>query len=418
MAIQPFNSPSWGGNFQAYNNAFQQSLSNQQQQASRDIYAISNRQQWQEQTAAANIPFEDQVTRIRRGFPKTAMQAMQWDNLRHLILEKFQTTDVNLKSLDGYSILYISIYFKLNEGSQELLENGADPKTIEPNGQTALHIATAKELSMVAYKCLLRGAPPTLRDKEGKRPFDIAKQQQNVELMQILYIEGEKFSYEDLLNACREGHVEKAKFYESKGVSIHAVDPQGETPLHLAVRSRSVDVVRWLLRKGADKNKPNKHGQTPIHLAMQNTSLDILNLLAPELVRQIPGGQVSVYDACRTGNIHVIHYFLTQGLDINADIGEGYTMLHLACKHNQEELVKWLLQCKPSLESLNKEKSMASNPLTCAMDCRSLSILQMLKQAGANPRAEIPLLGNPLRYAKEHTSHLWRDFEKILTASV
>jgi ankyrin repeat protein len=57
----------------------------------------------------------------------------------------------------------------------------------------------------------------------------------------------------------------------SVGADPNAVDRGGATPLHRAVRTRSLPAVRALLEGGANPRQPNKAGSTPLHLAVQNT---------------------------------------------------------------------------------------------------------------------------------------------------
>ena len=57
----------------------------------------------------------------------------------------------------------------------------------------------------------------------------------------------------------------------SIGADPNAVDSGGVTPLHRAVRTRSLAAVRALLDGGADSRQPNKAGSTPLHLAVQTT---------------------------------------------------------------------------------------------------------------------------------------------------
>jgi len=61
------------------------------------------------------------------------------------------------------------------------------------------------------------------------------------------------------------------EYLVSIGADPNAVDRGGVTPLHRAVRTRSLPAVRALLDGGANPRKPNKTGSTPLHLAVQTT---------------------------------------------------------------------------------------------------------------------------------------------------
>ncbi|HEY1895049.1 MAG TPA: ankyrin repeat domain-containing protein [Terracidiphilus sp.] len=55
------------------------------------------------------------------------------------------------------------------------------------------------------------------------------------------------------------------------GADPNAVDMDGVTPLHRAVRTRCAEAARTLLAHGADPARKNKSGSTPMQLANLNT---------------------------------------------------------------------------------------------------------------------------------------------------
>jgi ankyrin repeat protein len=55
------------------------------------------------------------------------------------------------------------------------------------------------------------------------------------------------------------------------GADPNAVDMDGVSPLHRAVRTRSAEAVRTLLAHGADPARKNKSGSTPMVLVIHNT---------------------------------------------------------------------------------------------------------------------------------------------------
>src|SRR6516164_3819291 len=55
------------------------------------------------------------------------------------------------------------------------------------------------------------------------------------------------------------------------GADPNALDKNGATPLHRAVRTRCAVAVKVLLEGGADPRRKNKNGSTPMLLVTQNT---------------------------------------------------------------------------------------------------------------------------------------------------
>jgi len=64
------------------------------------------------------------------------------------------------------------------------------------------------------------------------------------------------------------------------GVDLNiGVGEEGETPLHLAIRNRRPDGVRWLLEHGASPSKPDKYGRTGLVWAESERDLESVKLL-------------------------------------------------------------------------------------------------------------------------------------------
>ena len=62
------------------------------------------------------------------------------------------------------------------------------------------------------------------------------------------------------------------RFLLKSGVSIHETDKNGVTPLHRAVRFRSIAAATELIDQGADVNAVDKRTKsTPLHRAVTNT---------------------------------------------------------------------------------------------------------------------------------------------------
>lgn len=69
------------------------------------------------------------------------------------------------------------------------------------------------------------------------------------------------------------------KVIDKEGASLNAVDQDGCTPLHRAVREDSRDTIQMLIHKGASIDATDKDGRTSLHYAAQTSSWDGIQAL-------------------------------------------------------------------------------------------------------------------------------------------
>ena len=81
--------------------------------------------------------------------------------------------------------------------------------------------------------------------------------------------------------ACFFGHYEIAELLLEYGASVDepSHNPMEVMPLHSAVASQSLEIVRLLLEHGAPVNARQSEDFTPLHAAAQNGDLEIMHLL-------------------------------------------------------------------------------------------------------------------------------------------
>jgi ankyrin repeat protein len=75
-----------------------------------------------------------------------------------------------------------------------------------------------------------------------------------------------------LINACREGQLDRVELLLAGGVDVNAQDKLGWTALMYASANGQKDTVELLLAKGADVNAQDEYGRTVLMLASRCAS--------------------------------------------------------------------------------------------------------------------------------------------------
>ena len=79
--------------------------------------------------------------------------------------------------------------------------------------------------------------------------------------------------------ACYYGSKEVIDLLLDLGANIKAIDSDGNTCLHYAVKSKSIRAVKKLLVRGAKKNVKNKEGKTPFNIAFDLKKYELSDIL-------------------------------------------------------------------------------------------------------------------------------------------
>jgi ankyrin repeat protein len=123
-----------------------------------------------------------------------------------------------------------------------------------------------------------------------------------------------------------------------------------QTPLHLAVLTDNVRLVRALMSAGASPNVVDRNGLTCIHQAAQLPSADCLRCLLDDsnCVANIEAmnydGLTALHLAAQHGNMAAVDILLRVGAQIDARDGKnGRTALFYAVERNDSPLVALLL---------------------------------------------------------------------------
>ena len=133
--------------------------------------------------------------------------------------------------------------------------------------------------------------------------------------------------------AVREGSGEMVQMLLDRGAHVELGGSRNATPLFIAVERQNEHIVRALLERGADSMCRKDDGVTPLHIAASQDSDDILLLLLQS------GAHIDIsdrkfetplhYAAARGRDVNV-YQILSAGADMNAVNSEGQTALDKA----------------------------------------------------------------------------------------
>jgi ankyrin repeat protein len=329
-----------------------------------------------------------------------------------------------------------------------LLASKADPNAQEEKGgQTALMWAMSERQSAVAQELVAHGADVNARSKTGFTALMFAAQQGDMDSARILLDAKAnpneaipKSGATPLIIASSIGKPDVVALLLDKGANPNAVDANGFTSLHHAVRdsdygvdpaskATAVTIVKTLLAHGAnpnarlqlDKDKTaaerkaqagnagarskrtsititevELEGATPLALAAEVNNLEAVKALVeggadpliateqgttPLILASGAGTDVQRARALdeRATAVETARYLVDHGADVNAVGQFGWTALHAASYQGLNDLVAYLASKGSKLDAMDQ---LGQTPL-------SISLSVLTKDAGAR-RLQIP----------------------------
>eukprot|EP00271_Cylindrocystis_brebissonii_P022420 TRINITY_DN8625_c0_g1_i2.p1 TRINITY_DN8625_c0_g1~~TRINITY_DN8625_c0_g1_i2.p1 ORF type:complete len:640 (+),score=102.91 TRINITY_DN8625_c0_g1_i2:215-2134(+) len=212
-----------------------------------------------------------------------------------------------------------------------LLEHGAAPSVADGHGTTPLHLCAERGLASLTTLLLRAGASVAAKDDEERTPVMLAARHARPEVLRLLLNHAALLPYESVerlleqVDSSRQtalhlalqggrccchhrlpcggrGVRQVVELVLKDGASVHRVDKQKNSPLHLAAMAghhpRSVEL---LLERGARIDQANRRGCLPVHLAARATALAQPAASPLPLSSDIPRGPSSAVPATPLG---------------------------------------------------------------------------------------------------------------------
>ncbi|KAI5621888.1 transient receptor potential cation channel, subfamily N, member 1, partial [Silurus asotus] len=257
---------------------------------------------------------------------------------------------------NGDMALHICCRMKNVEMAKVLVEFNANLDSQNDDGQTPLHIATLEgDQAMVKY-FYYRIANPNITDKLDRNPLHIAAERGLTKLVEILtenfksnVLERTKDGSTLLHIAARCGHPDTVLTLINKGIPLHTQNKVGAVCLHEAAKYGHVAVVWALLLKGMHVDTTTKDGLTALHIAAENCHPHVVEILQGFGAQvQLRGGKAlesPLHIAARVKDGEkVVEMLLKSGAEVNTELENGETAMHVAARHGNLQVMKSLVE--------------------------------------------------------------------------
>ena len=193
-----------------------------------------------------------------------------------------------------------------------------------------------------------------------------------------------------IMAALESRNPEVVRLLAKAGADLKAGFPY--TPLGRSIAIKDVGLVRALVESGADVNATPENGDsTPLDIAVREDSTEIVGLLLdagadPHLVsrwsRNARGGRSPLESATDPGKKAVLAEFVKRGLVTGK--GAAPLLLCAAATHGDLAEVKRLIEAGANVNAPNKK---GERPLAAAAEQGRLNVVKFLLRSGADPNA-------------------------------
>lgn len=153
-----------------------------------------------------------------------------------------------------------------------------------------------------------------------------------------------------LAMACQNGDLDVVSILVAAGAAVDAVDSQGLTPLHHAIRSRHDPVARALVAAGAGLDTVDATGESALMHAVDERLPSVVRLLlehGADAELATPSGETPLMRAARTNNPGITRILLAHGCDVRARNNVGDKAFDIAVACGSFDVTKCLLREDP-----------------------------------------------------------------------
>ncbi len=300
---------------------------------------------------------------------------------------------VDGKSGYGQTPLHTASVEGQKEAVDILLKHGANVKKVDEAGWTALHNAAHNGHESIVEMLLQNGALVDAPTESGWTALDMAASEGHVNVIELLLRNGANIPSKSskggsaLHFAAYKGHESAVRSLIGHGADAALRDEVGATALHSAVLSvqSTSKIVEMLIAHGIAVDAVNQNGGTAIHLAVKQKYKEIVATLLKHNANcdiAAVDGWNPLLSAVGTGDEDMVKLLLDADANVNVESEGGWTPLLFAADRGYEKILALLLKAGADL---HQKTALNQTPLHKAVYRGSKPIIKMLLEHGADP---------------------------------
>ncbi len=177
-----------------------------------------------------------------------------------------------------------------------------------------------------------------------------------------------------------------------EGVDINLQDNEGVSPFMNAANSNELRVVQFLIDHVKNVNAKNKNGQSALSMAVSNNSSKVIDFLLTKgcdvHLKDTKGNTLAFYlvntfeKSDEKSFEKKLKILIDRGLSMNQNQSDGNSLLHIAVKKNNLELLRRLSQFGIDINALNNSGYTVLH--LASMMAKDESIIKYLLNEGAD----------------------------------
>lgn len=314
--------------------------------------------------------------------------------------------DLKARTPDGLDALLLAAKNGFTDIAAMLIGAGADVYSVDPQGNTSIHLAAAANQIYTIETLYLGGAPLDARNKANETPLHVAARADKPKAVEMLIQAGADPNL-PLKPGTRSGPLQIAA--EAKHWDVVRMLTSLGQPYSVGEAAQYGDLdglKRMLDRQPTDAQAsggPREMGPTVIQIALvagQVEAAELLRQRGAQLDYSSSGGQPLIYALMRVGQRESVKYLIEHGIPVDKTTPRvgNQTVLHDQAKTGTPSNIAWLIEQGANPNALDDN---GQTPLHVAAANGNPELAEALVTHGAKPGIKDAKGKTPLELAQE-----------------